>query len=856
MGDVYKARDTRLDRTVAIKVIRTDFSERFEREAKSISALNHPNICTLHDVGHQDGTAYLVMEFVDGAPIAGPLPLAEVLKYGVQICDALDAAHRKSIVHRDLKPANILATKSGIKLLDFGLAKLQPAAPNAPGNEATVAALTGAHTIVGTPQYMAPEQIEGHDADERTDIFALGCVLYELITGQRAFDGKTASSVMAAILATEPRKITELAPITPPSLEWVVSRCLEKEPDARWQSARDVALQLKRIADHPTEGAAGTFQPAATSRRALLIGLAAGASIAAIAAALWNWTGQGNTPSVPSQVSLIAQLPDKTELHFEGRGPSIDLSPDGRTIAFGAADDRPAIYLRPIDSFEAVKIAGTEEGSTPVFSPSGKWIAFAADGRLKKIAVEGGAPIEICSIASLRGATWLDEDTVVLTAAPTGPLMRVSAHAGATPTALTKLDATQNEKTHRSPAALPGGKAVLFVVGSNEIGTYDEARIVALQIDTGQITELVRGGHSPAYLPSGHLLFVRDDGLFAMAFDPATLKTSGTPVLVLKDVATLPAYGAAQYAVAPNEAGGLIYVIGGDQTEKVSINRVDRTGKLERIAAPERSYVDIQMSRDGKRLALIQTGANNVLWSYDLTTGQTKRLTHRFDAESPVWTPDSTRVTYWSGSEVRTVVADGNGADEVLIPAASIGSGAVLPQSWSPDGQWLSVEVSGAGKGYDVGLYSVRDKKLTTPFANRFDEYGSHISPDGKWLAFISEESTRPEVYVRAMDGSGGKVPVTNDGKDFVLWSAYGRELIVAGDNGIAAVAFTPGATPVLGKPAPLFGNAAKGSLDHVRGAVPAPDGASFIVLLATPMKPLTEISVVTNWAQTLAKVR
>ena len=251
MGDVYKALDTRLDRTVAIKIVRTDFSERFEREARAISALNHPHICTLHDVGKHEGVAFLVMEFVEGAPIAGPMPLADVVRYGIQICDALEAAHKKAIVHRDLKPANIMATKAGIKLLDFGLAKLQPAAASSAGTEATVAALTGAHTVVGTPQYMAPEQIEGREADARTDIFALGCVLYELITGKRAFDGRTPSSVMAAVLATEPRKISELVPMTPATLEWIVLRCLEKDPDARWQSARDVALQLRWVGDHP-----------------------------------------------------------------------------------------------------------------------------------------------------------------------------------------------------------------------------------------------------------------------------------------------------------------------------------------------------------------------------------------------------------------------------------------------------------------------------------------------------------------------------------------------------------------------------------------------------------------------------
>jgi eukaryotic-like serine/threonine-protein kinase len=864
MGDVYKARDTRLDRTVAIKIVRTDFSERFEREAKSISALNHPNICTLHDVGRvrPDGASagqgeevsFLVMEFVDGAPIAGPLPLADVLRYGIQICDALEAAHKKSIVHRDLKPGNILATKSGIKLLDFGLAKLQRGTTGPPGNEATVAALTGAHTIVGTPQYMAPEQIEGHDADARTDIFALGCVLYELITGKRAFEGKTSSNIMAAILATEPRKISELAPVTPPTLEWVVARCLEKDPDARWQNARDVALQLKWIADHPAEAATASAGGNRTSRSGLLIGLAAG--IAITAAGMWFWissSSPGSTQATaPAPLGLSVVLPPGVSLLNSGNQRDIALSPDGRTIAFaGLTTSGPVIFLRSLDGFDALKIRGTEGGLGPFFSPNGQWIGFMSDGVLKKIPIGGGAAVTICDAPGLRGSVWLADDTIVLSPSPTGPLMRVSAQEGSAPTALTKLDAAQGEKTHRTLIGLPGGKAVVFIIGSNEIGTYDDARIVALTLETGRVTELVKG-YAPMYSPTGHLLYVRQGSVFAVPFDAATLKTGGSPVQVLKDIATQPNYGTATFDIAPT--GALIYAPGGDQTERDALRFVDRNGKITASGAAEGHYFQMDMSHDGKRLTLGIGGANNVQWTYDIARNQWSRLTVRLDVEQGVWTHNDSGVTYWSGVDLRTIAADGSRSEQVLVSAEQAAGRSIFPESWSGDGQMLSVGVYTPGKGYDIWLYSARDKKLKPIVETRFDEFGGRLSPDGKWLAFASTESGRPEIFVRAVDGSGAKYPVSPEPSDVVRWAKNGRELLYGTQKGVFAVAFTPGQTPGLGPPMRLFGWDVE--LGEVVGLAPAPDGSRFAMLNRKPRPPLTEIRLVTNWTETLLRQR
>jgi serine/threonine-protein kinase len=847
MGDVYKARDTRLDRTVAIKIVRTDFSERFEREARSISALNHPNICTLHDVGEQNGTAFLVMEFVDGAPIAGPLPLSDVIKYGVQICDALEAAHRKSIVHRDLKPANILATKSGIKLLDFGLAKLQPPAAGAPGNDATVAALTGAHMVLGTPQYMAPEQIEGRDADARTDIFALGCVLYELITGKRAFDGKTSSNVMAAVLATEPRRISELVPMTPATLEWIVQRCLEKDADARWQSARDVALQLRWVGEHPEQPPLATSGRKTLSRSGLLRGLALGIAAAGLAAVLWIWM---SPRSASAPVSLSILLTADAPLLLSGVRPGIALSPDGRTVAFAALTgiNDSAIFVRVLDTFEAVKVPGTEGGSGPFFSPEGKWVAFWVDGQLKKIPVGGGAPVVICEAPALRGAAWLADDTIVFSPLPTGSLMRVSAQGGAEPTVLTNLDVKKQEKTHRTPIGLPGGKAVVLVIGSDEIDTYDDARIVALDLETRQITELVKGGYAPRFSPTGHLLYVQHESVFAVPFDAATLRTSGSAVQVLKGVASLPSFGTADYDLA--SSGALIFAPGGNQTSREELRWIDRDGNVETMPADPREYFVLDVSRDGRRLAVTVGGANNVVYAYDIATGKFTRATSRFDVEGAVWTHNDSRITYWSGTELRAAPADSNGSDEVLMSASELAGRRLYPLSSSADGQMVSVTWPKPGKDSDVGIYSVRDDKLTPIAETRFNEFEGYISPDGKWIAYISDENGRPEVYVQASDSTGKKHMVSSGGATRVRWSLRGRELIyaTAAEIGVMAVPFAPGPTPAFGKPHALFGPNAAAVLKDIRALSPAPDGSRFAALFRVPHPPLKEIRVVTNW--------
>ena len=857
MGDVYRARDTRLDRTVALKVVRTDFSERFEREAKAISALNHPHICALYDVGSDSVTAgdaaaaplkvdFLIMEFVEGRPLAGPMPVEDVLRFGIQICEALEAAHKKGIVHRDLKPANVLITKAGVKLLDFGLARLRPSSPAGPSSEQmTVAALTGAHTIVGTPQYMAPEQIEGREADARADIFALGCVLYELLTGRRAFDGKTASNVMAAILATEPRRVTELVPLAPAALEWVVHRCLEKDPDARWQNAGDVALQLRWLSDHRAAGD-GTAAQSPRARRSWLGGLAAGIALAAVAAAAWIWM-RPPASTGGRMVSATITLPTGMQYLNSGDVPAVAYSPDGRTLALSLFNaSGTAAYLRSLDGLGLTKVAGSEgiQGG-PAFSPDGQWLAFARRGELVKLPVGGGAAVSICSVGQLRGFAWLSDDTLVVVPIATVGLMRVSANGG-TPQPLTTLNLDRHEKTHRTPFVLPGGKTVLMTAGPDDVVTYDGARIVAVSLETGTQKDLVDGGYAPAYSPTGHLLYVRDSSLFAVPFDPKTLEVGRTPVKIVDQIASTAAYGTAQYVVGPE--GTLLYATGGDLAEIPSLYWQDRKGAITTVGLPARPYDDVEFSPDGKRVLVLFAGANQFYWIYDIADRQLLPLTHRYDALDGIWTPDGAHVTYSVGSEIRSIITDGSGVDEVLIPSSLLGNKVAEPKSWSPDGKTLVLDVGGQGTNIstDIMLYSVDRRELTPLVATPFNEFGGRISPDGKWLAYASDDSGTNRIYLRELSGSPARYSVGPGVRAF--WTLGGRELVITGPAGDQSVSVRPGERPEIGTPRPwgptsvLPDGLAGGDFSL------SPDGSRVIFVGYPRPKTISELGLVLNW--------
>ncbi len=546
MGEVYRARDSRLERTVAIKILPAHLShdleakERFDREARAISSLSHPNICHLYDIGEQDGTRYLVLEYLEGKTLAerlrkGPLPLDQFLKIGIEICEGLEKAHRSGVVHRDLKPGNIMLTKNGTKLMDFGLAKAIPTATASPGptasfdTPATSQPLTAHGTVVGTFQYMAPEHLEGRETDARSDIFSLGAVFYEMVTGRRAFDGKNPFSVASAILGKEPPPIGSIKPLTPPALDHAVCRCLAKDREDRWQTVRDLGFELKWIGE--TDSAERGTAPVVAQYRfryRLARGIAGALLLTTIGLAIALLR---RTAKPPQPVRLSAEIGADARIDI-GHGPSLVLSPDGAKLAFVASgsDQTRHIYVRLLDELRATALSGTEDAEEPFFSPDGQWLGFFADRKLKKISVEGGAAVTICEVPYGRGASWGENGTIVFVPSARAAVSEVSSGGGA-PRTLTTLDQPAAEVSQLWPQWLPGSKAVLFT-SSGQGSQFEDADIVAYTISSRQRKTLLHGGYFARYVRSGHILYMHEGTLFLVPFDPRSLEVTGTPVPV------------------------------------------------------------------------------------------------------------------------------------------------------------------------------------------------------------------------------------------------------------------------------------------------------------------------------------
>jgi len=800
MGVVYRARDTRLERTVAIKVLPAHLSsdpalrQRFEREAKIVSSLNHPHICVLHDIGQQDGIDFLVMEYLEGETLAtrllkGPLPLDKLLQYATEIADALDKAHRSGVVHRDVKPGNIMLTASGTKLLDFGLAKA--AAPVSSGVTLSASAMRSAPltlegTIVGTFHYMSPEQVEGkEDLDGRSDIFSFGAVLYEMVTGRRAFQGKSMLSVASAVLEKDPEPISTLQPMTPPALERAVRRCLAKDPEDRWQAARDLELELKWIAEAGSQVGASAGAPSASPARGgrERLAWAAAAMLALIAIAL-SVVLVLRAPKPSQAMRLSADIGADASLST-AFGASAILSPDGMRLAFVAsgADQRRRIYVRSLDQLQAAALSGTENARNPFFSPDGQWIGFFVDGKLKKIAIHGGAAVTICDAIDDRGGSWGDDGTIVFTPNNPGALSRVSS-AGGTPQPLTTLDRQAGEITHRWPQVLPGGQSVLLTSGTN-VGNFEGAEIVVYSMASGQRKTVQRGGFHARYLPSGHLVYMHEGTLFGAPFDLGRLEMIGQPAPILEGVASAPNTGAAQFAFS--DSGSLVYVAGGGGVQNVSIYWMDREGKLTPLRETPGDYGSPVFSPDGKRLALeISDGTRRDIWVYEWERDTTTRMTFAGDDNSyPVWTPDGRRIVY-SSQERGTlnlwwISADGAGNAQRLTESR----GTPRAHSWRPDGRVLAFRQLHPDTGWDILTLAIEGNETSgwkpgapRPFVNGpFSQRESAFSPDGRWLAYMSNESGSDEVYVRPFPGPGGKWQISAAGGTFPKWSRNGTEL-------------------------------------------------------------------------------
>jgi eukaryotic-like serine/threonine-protein kinase len=871
MGEVYRARDTRLGREVAIKILPEAFAtnavlkERFEREAKIISSLNHPNICTLHDVGHQNGTDYLVMELLEGESLAqrlakGRLSIPETLKVGMEIANALESAHRQGIVHRDLKPGNVVLTRSGAKLLDFGLAKPLAAGSGSLSTLATQMApagpVTREGTIVGTFQYMAPEQVEGREADARSDIFALGAVLYEMATGKRAFDGKSPISVASAILEKEPEPIGQVQPMTPPALEYAVRTCLAKDPEERFQTAHDVRLQLRWISEGGSQMTAGPAPARRAARRHAWMAAAGLLALTTIVLGVFLFKPQ---PALPTQpvTRFASSLPTGERLTlFEH--PCVAFSPDGGTVAYIAeSDSLTRIHLRPMDHLEGFPLIGTDGASSPFFSPDGQWIGYFADGKLKKVSVRGGPSVVLADAAENRGASWGPDDTIVFTPSPPVGLSRISAMGGKAEV-LTTPDAAQGERTHRWPEILPGGKAVLITIGG--LGSSDyflDAKLAVLALTTGKITPLPVTGTNAHYSPSGHLVFAAPGGLFAIPFNPDRLEVTGAAFPILDGVMVDASTGAAHYALS--ESGSLVYVPGDPQGVSTPLSWVSRQGIARPMAAPARPYVDPHLSPDGKRLAVTIRGAGNSdIWVYEIARDTLTRLTFEGSNKGPVWTPDGTRITYSSERAgatnfgIYSRATNGSGVEERLSTSTQL----QVPQSWSPDGRFLAFTEFDPKTQGDIWILPLDGDRRPRPFlkTNAFEERPS-FSPDGRFLAYGSSESGQSEVYVQAFPGPGGKWQVSSGGGEFPMWARNGRELFYYSGNRFMSVAVTTqpafttsAARPLFeGRPATLSANAS--SLYAI-----SPDGQQFIMAKGSGTESATQIDVVLKWMDELKR--
>jgi serine/threonine-protein kinase len=841
MGEVYRARDIRLDRTVAIKVLPSslagdaEFRERFEREARAISALSHPHICTLHDVGEHNGSSFLVLEYLEGETLAarlahGPLQVQEALALAIQITEALDAAHRRGIVHRDLKPANVVMTKNGAKLLDFGLAK--GAARVATFSGGSIAPtreqeLTAQGSILGTLQYMAPEQIEGQEADARSDIFAFGVLLYEMLTGRKAFEGKSHASLIGAILKDQPPPVSVVQPLSPQSLDRVLRRCLAKDPDDRWQTARDLASELRWIA----ESDGGRVQGKVPKPRRLWIERTAWFVIALglIAGTVWTFLRR---PVATGTTRMTVMIPPTMDLQGGGGDRLVAMAPDGRSVAFVATSGgRTEIYLRHADRFDPLPISGTEDGIDPFFSPDGQWIGFiggsapsggvlsSTDGKLKKVPIGGGPSTTLCGAAN-RGASWGPDGTIVFTTSPTSGLFRIPA-AGGTPEALTTLG--PNERSHRWPSFLPGGKAVLFSIQRSG-GTFDDAAIAVRSLETSQQRIVAEGGASPIYLSTGHILFGRAGVLLAVPFDLRRLEVTGPPIRVFEGVAMNPNTGAEQYAVA---AGSIVYLPGIASESRRELLWVDQRGIARPVGAEKRPYTELALSPNGQRIALAITAQNMDIWVYDIRRGTLNRVTFSPALDtSPIWAPDSRHVTFTSirrAAEIFQASFDGSGSEERLVDA----SGAtVQARSWHPTGRWLAYEIAG-----NINVLSLTGHRKPEPlFATEFFEAFPAFSPDGQWIAYQSNETGRPEIYVRPFPGPGGKWQISKEGGLRPKWSHTGREIFFrAGGRLFSAPVttvptFTPGTPRLLfeGQYAPPYDVASDGRFLMIRDEQPA----------------------------------
>lgn len=886
MGEVYRARDSRLHREVAIKILpgtlaaHPELRDRFEREARAISSLNHPHICTLYDVGHQDGVDYLVMELIEGETLAarlekGRLPIPDALRYAAEIADALDRAHSSGIIHRDLKPGNIMITRSGAKLLDFGLAKFQAEAASLEEGRSTFPTreeqLTKQGLIVGTVPYMAPEQLEGRSIDCRADIFSFGAVLYEMATGTRAFQGNSQASIIASILKDQPKSLSAEEPLAPVSLDRVVRLCLAKDPDNRWQSIRDVCLELQWIREcgttlpigqpGPSPAAPGRARALAAVRWLPWVLLALVGSLLAASLAYRSSPTPGAVLPRQPVVSMILPPPGTRLISSSLFAGPVVISPDGSRIAFSAqaGEGRQVLYVRPLDSPDAVPLKGTEDAQMPFWSPDGRWIGFFAEQKLKKIGAAGGPVFTLTDSTQARGATWNHQGVILFSEDAGGPLYRVSEDGGQA-TQVTSL--RPGEYTHRFPWFLPDGRHFLYLVKTSLAGRGGQPGIYAGSLDSRE-TRLVVSMASNAVYSSGYLLYVKEGVLVAQPFDLQKMSLSGQPIPIADDVRMDERFSRGVFSASTN--GTLVYQTGGEAEVLSELAWFDRAGNRLETVGESAEYFGVdtpELSPDGKfaSASIIDpaTGLSNV-WLINLANGTRSRLSGGGrDSFTGIWSPD--------GKWIVSNVARSPGRWDLVLKSTSTGSEQIVspsddqffPDSWSPDGRLILFRPRHKSPGKtgpvdDLYYLDLGERKPKPFIASGAMEMLGQFSPDGRLVAYVSNESGRQEVNVASFPDGMIRRQISRDGGTEPRWRRDGSELFYFDpDNRLmAAQVSMEGQTFQVGAIQSLFQSRLMGM--SWRYAV-STDGKRFLINCALPEKANPALVLIQNWPEFAAQ--
>jgi len=879
MGVVYQAEDTGLGRQVAIKVLPDQFAKdperlaRFEREAKVLGFLNHPNIAAIHGLDESDGKRFIVLELVEGETLAerlsrGPLSLPEILEVCRQIAEGLEGAHEKGIIHRDLKPANVKITPEGkVKILDFGLAKAfrdEPSAIDMSQSPTITDQMTRPGMIMGTAAYMSPEQARGKPADKRADIWAFGCILYECLTGKRTFEGETITEIVAAILKGEP-DWQALRADTPGNVRAVLRRCLQKDPRERIHDIADARLEIEASTSYPSETV-----PA--RRRFSLPWLAAGAAIVFLAGILIDRVlirHPQSSPSAPAVTATIKVEPghwlDGMRRAMEMERPSctaMAISSDGRFVFYSASEEntgpqaRPQLFLRRMDQSEAKPIAGTEGGISPFLSPDDRWVGFWADGKLKKIPVDGGIATALCDAPSIYGANWGSDNGIVFTDGNATGLSKVSAEGGK-PEILSKPDPKREETSHRLPFWLPNGKGILFTVMRHNLDP--QPWLALLRMDTREWSVLLQDAADARYVPTGHLVFLRQGMLMAVRFDLSGQEVIGQPAALVQNVmqtfSTSAIYHTCAGQFGISATGSLIYAAGGLVPDlKNSLVWVDQKGTEQPVTDLRLPFFAPRLSPDGQGIAYVTSARQWQVWVYDLERGTNSRLTGEGRAGSLLWTPDGKRLLFgWQKSVASNLFwqpYDGSSPMERL----TTGEYNQFPGSLSSDGKTVALVETHPDTGYDISVLDVPSGRVT-PFLNtKSEEEYPDFSPDGRWIAYSSNESNRAEVYVRPFPGPGMKRLVSTEGGSQPLWARNGKQLFYRWQNQVWVVDVRTDGSFSTGKPRLLFEKSGYGLAIPIRGYDLSLDSQRFLMVKLEQRKPspITEMILIQNWFEEL----